>query len=612
MPSFWQRIRARRRLGGKIGFWFHPRYDPPSLKDTERTQKIVTWRAHRLLNQLLRDNFIRLKDLPHIPWVPLSDLKLFHPTKYLESVGDPEILARIFGLEPREVRVDELLSAQRWALSGTLAATRAALHKKIKIGFNVGGGFHHAEPEQGAGFCVYNDIGVAISKIREEGFSDNISIVDLDYHQGNGNTVGFAEDGTVGVFSIHGSVWTHVEGKNDVNYHLPEHCRDEDYLKALEGSLPEVLKSHRPRLVFYLAGNDVLKGDPLGGFDLSLEGIHRRDRFVLNWAMEHNVPVVVTLAGGYSRKALLGSLNLVYYLLGYEEGVSFEEENLKERFLKIARSLPSFELQKESEDEFKFSEKDILGSLDHHGKQRKILGYYSGYGIELALEKYGFFQKIKQLGYTDFQITIDPADPSRQLVRVEGRPVGKPQSPPLLLAEIVLRKESLPFPQKFKSLKNLQLLSVEWLLLQDPLKSFSLRNPQFPGQKHPGLGIAKEIQELFQVMCLRLNFDGILNHPSYFHIAAGADPAYNFLNPEAEGRFQAIKEVLKDYELVAASHLVNDKRLKWGNGSPLEWKGRAQVCPVSADLKSYFQSKEYLEEVERVKLQTLSKGLHVD
>ncbi|MDX1386808.1 MAG: histone deacetylase, partial [bacterium] len=515
MASFWQRFRARRRLHGQVRFWYHPRYDAPSLGETVRTLGVVTERAQRIVNHLLQAKLIKQKDLPSIPWVPLTDLRLFHPQKYLESVSEPKILGRIFGLEPHEVHVDELLTAQRWALSGTLAAAKAVINKKVRIAFNLGGGFHHAEPEQGSGFCVYNDIAIAVAKLREGGFSEPISIVDLDYHQGNGNTVAFSEDETVGVFSIHGSVWTHVEGKHDVNYHLPEHTKDEDYLNALAGSLPQVLESHKPQLLFYLAGNDVLKGDPLGGFDLSLEGLYRRDRFVVDWALEHQVPLVVTLAGGYSRHALLGSLNLIHYLLGDEEGISLEEEGIKERILKIAKTLPSSELQKEGESEFKFSEEDILGSLDRHGKQRKILGYYSGYGIELALEKYGLFQKVRELGYGDFHITIDPADPSRQLIRLEARPLADPKSDLLLLAEMVLRKASMPFPQKFRSLETLQLLSIEWLLLQDPLRPFSLRNPKFPGQKHPGLGIAQEIQEIFNVMCLRLNFDGVLNHPSY-------------------------------------------------------------------------------------------------
>jgi len=602
MTSFFKRLWMRRRIHRLVSLWYHPHYESASLARTARTLGLIPERGRRILSSLIRDPILKVKDFRTFPWLTLKDLLLFHSDSYLESVSQPEILGRIFGLEPHEVRVDELLTAQRWAVSGTYAATVSVLKERAKLAFNLGGGFHHAEPEQGAGFCVYNDIGIAVKKIRQRGFSDPIAIVDLDYHQGNGNIVGFAEDESVGVFSIHGSVWTHVSGKSQLDNHLAGAVKDEEYLNTLTDTLPPFLKSKQIKLIFYLAGNDVLRGDPLGGYDLSLEAVFKRDRFLVDWAQRHSVPIVITLAGGYSLKACRASLNLLLYLLGNVDAVSCEEEEeLSSKFSKIAAELDPFDLQRDRWVDFTFSEADLLGSLDPHAKRRRILGYYSAYGIELAMERYGLFKKAGDLGYTDFRVTVDAADPSHQLIRVKARPSDKPESPHVLLGEIVLREETLNNPKPRNSLKDFRLLSIEWLLLQDPNKPFTMQSPPFPGQEHPGLGIAKEVQLLLIQMCRRLGWDGLLNRPSYYHIALGASPQYQFFDPKVEGRFQALQEMLKDQELIVATQWVADEKLKWTDGSTVQWEAATQVLPLSQELKEYFQSENYQQIVTEEK-----------
>lgn len=611
MISLFQRLRTRHRLKRCLKLWYRPGYDPPSFAQSARTRGIIPGRSQRILYTLIQQKLVRMEDLHPFPWLSLDQLRSVHPDSYLETITQPEILGRIFGIPPEEVHVDDLLTSQRWAASGTLAGAKWLLKKKSRVCFNLGGGFHHAEPEQGSGFCVFNDVAIAVTQLRQEGFHGPISIIDLDYHQGNGNIVAFAEDPSVSVYSLHGSVWTHVQGINTHNIQLPEHAPDDLYLKTLKETLPPILLSHHPGLIFYIAGNDVLKDDPLGGFDLTLMGLLQRDRFVTDWCLKQKVPVLITLAGGYSLKALTGSLNFLYSLLGYQKGISFaEEKELHERFSHIFSSLEPYELQKEDGAEFKFTEADILGSLDRHAPQRKILGFYSAHGIEFALENYGFFKKIREFGYEDFRVSIDPADPYHQMIRVEGRPSGKPPAKHLLLTEVVLRQESIPFPQKNPEGKHMNLLFVEWLLLQDPLREFSLERPRFPGQKHPGLGIAQETKLLFIQMCKRLHLDGILNHPSYYHVAV-ASPGTYFLNPEVEGRFRALQKVLKDQELVVASRLVEDGGLQWGDGKNFRWEASDHVFPISEKLIEHFNSEDFLSMAKKSEAEALEAGLHI-
>lgn len=622
MISLFQKARARWRLQHGLSIWYHPGYDARSLAHSFRTLGVINLRAHRLAHTLVRARLLQTKNLYPIPWASLKELTLFHSLSYLESLRNPEVLGIIFGLEPHEVHVDELIKSQRWMVSGTLAAVQHLLHHHEKVAFNLGGGLHHAEPEQGAGFCVYNDTAISIASLRQKGFQKNILIVDLDYHQGNGNLVAFAEDPSVRIYSIHGSVWSHLKVEKDFNFHLSEGIQDETYLKTLKSSLPAVLNQFKPQLIYYLAGNDVLAGDPLGGFKLTLSGLLARDKIVIELAQKSHIPIFISLAGGYSPKAIQGSLNLLYYLLGYQKGIQLNlKENLVEDFSRISRSINPFELQKESDWDLKFSPSDLEGELSTQPKLTRIMGYYSAYGLELAAEKYGLSKKLQEKGYQDFHIFIDPSDPAHQLIRISGHSKQEITKEPMTLIEIVLGEKTLPLPPierkppqdqvNESSPQKAHLLKIEWLLLQDPAKEFSLRNPQFPGQKYPGLGVAEEIEEMLKIMAKRLRLDGILIHPSHYHIAVVSKKDFHFLSPQTEGRFLALQETLKNYELLKASQMVEKKQVQDAHGTPFRWESAAQICPLSEASQYYFSHPEYLRQVTEAKKAVLKKGFHV-
>ena len=186
------------------------------------------------------------------------------------------------------------------AVGGTLEAARAALDQGVAM--NLAGGTHHAFPDRGEGFCVFNDVAVAIRALRVEGRVHRAAIIDLDVHQGNGTHAIFAGDRATFTFSMHGGrnyPFHKVPGTLDIE--LPDGTGDEDYLSLLADALPRVLHEGRPDLVVYLAGADPHERDRLGRLKLTFEGLERRDAMVLEACRDVGIPVAITIAGGYGQ-----------------------------------------------------------------------------------------------------------------------------------------------------------------------------------------------------------------------------------------------------------------------------------------------------------------------
>jgi acetoin utilization deacetylase AcuC-like enzyme len=187
------------------------------------------------------------------------------------------------------------------AVGGTIEATREALARGIAM--NLAGGTHHAFPDHGEGFCVFNDVAVAIRLLQRDRLVRRVAVVDLDVHQGNGTHAIFAGDRDVFTFSMHGGrnyPFHKVAGTLDVE--LADGTGDEDYLAALHAALPRVLATSSPDLVVYIAGADPHAGDQLGRLALTFEGLARRDAFVLDSCREVGIPVAITIGGGYGRR----------------------------------------------------------------------------------------------------------------------------------------------------------------------------------------------------------------------------------------------------------------------------------------------------------------------
>lgn len=590
MATWLQRQKAQRRLRDQVGLWYHPQYKAEALVESARVPGIEVARGEKILGSLSAEGLLRPKRVRPAPLIALADLARAHADSYLEKTARPEYLGRIFGLEAHDIDVDSLLIAQRRQVGGTVEAARWALEDSRRIGFNIGGGFHHAEPEAGAGFCVYNDVAVAIAALRADGFDAPVAIIDLDYHQGNGNIVAFEADDSVLTYSIHGSVWSHVEAASDAQFLLPSKTDDVAYLGELRRTLPMALDQLDLGLIFYVAGNDILQGDRLGEFAVTREGALERDCFVIEEARKRECPVVVTLGGGYSDDAWRSSSDFIRWLLIDEAKVTGEsKQSIFEQYTQIAQELDPQELQRSS-GEWVLTEADLLGDLDGpRYKSTRLLDYYSRHGIEFALEKYGVANDVRSLGFTDLELAVDPSDPERQHLTLRAQKNGGEH----LLVDQVIRRVTRPAPEGLEPPDDIRLVYLEWMMLQNPTETFSLRHPQWPGQDYPGLGIGEKVMHMLFQGAQRLELDGLAHHPSRYHIAFIGGGQSFFLDPEIQGRFEALREVLAPLDLSEAAWKMERGEVCWSDGEPVEWVPEDIVIPASERLFAYIGSANY-------------------
>jgi acetoin utilization deacetylase AcuC-like enzyme len=187
------------------------------------------------------------------------------------------------------------------AAGGTTLAARLAL--KNGVGFNIGGGFHHAFPGHGEGFCAINDMAVAIRKLQREKMIERAMVVDCDVHDGNGTAAIFSGDASVFTLSIHQfNNYPSIKPASNIDIDLEDAVGDAEYLEKLGEGLGRAMREFRPELVMYVAGADPYGEDQLGGLSLTIEGLKARDRLVFEAAKGNHAAVTVTLAGGYARR----------------------------------------------------------------------------------------------------------------------------------------------------------------------------------------------------------------------------------------------------------------------------------------------------------------------
>jgi acetoin utilization deacetylase AcuC-like enzyme len=185
------------------------------------------------------------------------------------------------------------------AAGGTILTARQAL--QTGLGFNIGGGFHHAFRGHGEGFCAINDIAIAIRRLQRDGAIRKAMVVDCDVHHGNGTAGIFAGDPSVFTLSIHQfNNYPSEKPLSSLDIHLPDGTGDDEYLHRLGNGLRAALTMFQPDLALYVAGADPYREDQLGGLALTLDGLLERDRLVLSGARSHGVPVAIVLAGGYA------------------------------------------------------------------------------------------------------------------------------------------------------------------------------------------------------------------------------------------------------------------------------------------------------------------------
>jgi acetoin utilization deacetylase AcuC-like enzyme len=255
---------------------------------------------YALLHQRLREAHLPQVEL--LPAEPATDeqLLLVHDREYLDKViqgalSEKELRRIGFPWSP------ELVIRSRYSVGGTICTCRAALQEGYAA--NLAGGTHHAYPDHGEGYCVFNDVAVAARVLQAERRARRVVILDLDVHQGNGTAAIFANDPTVFTFSVHGAKnFPFHKEVSDLDIALPDGSDDAVFLEAVQSGLPRALKQAEADLAIYIAGADPYLDDRLGRLAMTKEGLAERDRLVLEQCRSYGLPVAVVMGGGYARQ----------------------------------------------------------------------------------------------------------------------------------------------------------------------------------------------------------------------------------------------------------------------------------------------------------------------
>jgi len=277
----------------KAPFVFHPGY---AVRSTPHKRFPVA-KAQAIADRLVADGLVARNGF-HAPEPA--------PISWLEGAHAPDYVARVLArtLSPAEERrigfalTPEIVDRSRLACGGAVLTAELALQRGAAC--NTAGGSHHAGPDAGAGYCIFNDVAVAIRALLARGRIRRAVVVDLDVHQGDGTALIFQSDPNVFTFSMHCAAnFPARKQSGDLDAALPSHMSDADYLVELKRLLPKALEAAKPDLAFYIAGVDVHAADKLGRLDLTDDGLKAREDYVFAECLARGVPVAGVLGGGY-------------------------------------------------------------------------------------------------------------------------------------------------------------------------------------------------------------------------------------------------------------------------------------------------------------------------
>jgi acetoin utilization deacetylase AcuC-like enzyme len=274
---------------------YHERYDLNLGPHVFPSQKF-----RLIYEMLLREGYATEEDFLRPAPASDEDMLRVHTREWVQKLKTGTLTAS--DVMKLEVPYSpELVEAVWLAAGGTILAAQAAL--RDGFGSNLSGGFHHAYPGHGEGFCAIHDVAVAIRKLQADGAVKKALVVDTDVHHGNGTAAIFQNDPTVFTLSIHQlNNYPAYKPPSSLDLNMDDRVEDDEYLEALIPAVQRALDQFQPEILFYVGGADPYCEDQLGGLSLTKEGLKRRDRSVFEEARRRGVPVATTLAGGYARR----------------------------------------------------------------------------------------------------------------------------------------------------------------------------------------------------------------------------------------------------------------------------------------------------------------------
>lgn len=273
-------------------------YSPHYYADIGEDHVFPIRKFELVRDKLLAEGTLLEKEIIEPQPAKIEDLRLVHTEDYVNRL-------RAGTLDKKEVRrlglpwSQSLVRRTFLAVSGTINASFHALETGISS--NLAGGTHHAFPDKGEGFCVLNDVAIAVRVLQRENSAKRFLIVDCDVHQGNGTAFIFRDEEEIFTFSMHGEKnYPLFKEKSNLDIELRDGTSDAEYLETLSEALPRIFM-HDPDIVFYLGGADPFENDKLGRLALTFDGLMKRDEMVLKFAKEREVPIVTTMSGGYAK-----------------------------------------------------------------------------------------------------------------------------------------------------------------------------------------------------------------------------------------------------------------------------------------------------------------------
>lgn len=287
---------------------YSPRYKI-SVFGLEKLHPFDIAKYDKIYAGLLKDGLITKASVVDPKEVTREEMLLVHQAEYIDKLKNNKDVARFLEAPQMKMIPNRLLdrmivSRFRKASGGTIEAARLALRHPSKMAFNLGGGYHHAKPAVGEGFCIIADVPIAIKVLQKEALIERALIIDTDIHQGNGTIACLPNDASIYTFSMHeGGIYPMPKEEGDLDVELKAGITDEEYIAEFKKHLDGLFKKSKPDIVFHVAGCDALEGDPLANGKMTHAGIGERDRLVVAACKKHNVPYVMTLSGGYSKDA---------------------------------------------------------------------------------------------------------------------------------------------------------------------------------------------------------------------------------------------------------------------------------------------------------------------
>ena len=272
-------------------------YSPYYYADIGENHVFPIKKFELVRDKLLAEEILQPQEICEPPPAAIVDVRTVHTADYVSRLISGELTAK----EIRKLGLpwsQSLVRRSFLAVSGTINAARHALQNAVSS--NLAGGTHHSFPDRGEGFCVLNDVAVAVRVLQRENLAKRFLIIDCDVHQGNGTAFIFRDDSDVYTFSMHGAKnYPLFKEISNLDIELPDKTSDKEYLETLEEALPRIFL-HDPDIVFYLGGADPFENDKLGRLNLTISGLMKRDEMVLEFAKSRDVPIVTTMSGGYA------------------------------------------------------------------------------------------------------------------------------------------------------------------------------------------------------------------------------------------------------------------------------------------------------------------------